>query len=530
MADMDESPEQLAQELSDLRQREIETSEALRQSQDQLGMALETARMGSWEWDLKTGRLTYLAGLERLLEPGGAASDRTRHDFMERVHPADRQLLEQSFDKTVADGADYDFEFRLLWGDGVRWFRAKGLVFFDRSGEAVRMIGVLMDVDSGRRVEEQLQQAQKMEAVGRLAGGIAHDFNNQLTVICGQVELLKLMMEPTDPLQTEVEIIGRAAGQATLVARQLLAFSRKEVAQPIVFDATAALDDCLKMLRNLIGEDIDIRTVSGTQSLHVKIDPVQLQQVIINLAINARDAMPRGGALTLGATMEDAVQHADLPPGAYAKITVSDTGCGMDPEALAHMFEPFFTTKGVGKGTGLGLSTVYGIVTQNDGAVVAASDPGHGTTVDVYLPIVAAPDGPVQDGAPVPESPGGSETILLVEDEDQVRQLLSRVLSLRGYRVLEADCGANALEICRSNDEEIHLLLTDIVMPGMDGRELAQHLRALRPKMKVIYVTGHAEERLGQTVEGSLLRKPFTPEAMLAQVHARLAATGQGDS
>ena len=530
MVDTDKSRDQLLLEIADLKQQVAAGAEALRQSEDELNIALEAAHMGTWEWDLRTGEIIHMAGIDRLLEPYRGTFSRTVESFLDCVHPDDRKMVAQSFDR-APEGADYDIEFRLGRSDGdVRWVRAQGLVFFDRSGEAIRMIGVLMDIDRSRGLEEQLRQAQKMEAVGRLAGGVAHEFNNQLMIIGGHSELLQLKMDPADPLKVDVGVIKQAVEHAALVTSRLLAFSRKQVVQPKVLDVNSLIADAEKMLRNLIGEDIDIITTFDIEPMHVRVDPVQIQQVIINLAINARDAMPRGGrfAVTTAAVdVDGTTRHVDLHPGAYTRVTVSDTGYGMDRETLAHIFEPFFTTKGPGRGTGLGLSTVYGIVEQNGGAIAVESEPGIGTTFEIYLPRVEAPsESPDESDLERTEPLGGSETILLVEDEEMVRKLICRVLSESGYNVLEADSGEEALRVCQTN-ADIHLVVTDVVMPGMDGRELAQQLRAMRPEIKIIYVSGYADVLSGPGELEPFLQKPFAPDAILDKVHDVLAAPGR---
>ena len=388
-----------------------------------------------------------------------------------------------------------------------------------------------------RESEEQLRQAQKMEAVGQLAGGMAHDFNNLLMVMRGYGELMLNRLDANDPLRRNAEEIQKAAERATALTQQLLAFSRKQVLQPKVLDLNAVVTDVEKMLRRLIGEDIELTAVLDLALGPVKADPGQIEQIILNLAVNARDAMPQGGRLTLktaNVTLDQAYvrQHMGATPGPYVLLAVSDTGVGMDAETRSHIFEPFFTTKGAGKGTGLGLSTVYGIVKQSGGYIWVESAPGRGTTFEIYLPLVkeAAASGELHPALPA-STPGGSETILVVEDEMSVRKLAAEFLGSNGYRVLEAQDGGEALQVCEEHRAPIHLLLTDVVMPGMSGRELAVRLVGARPEMKVIYVSGYTDDAIvqhGVREEGTVfLQKPFSLDALARTVREALDSKGK---
>jgi two-component system cell cycle sensor histidine kinase/response regulator CckA len=378
-----------------------------------------------------------------------------------------------------------------------------------------------------RESQEQLLQSQKMEAVGRLAGGIAHDFNNLLTAIKGFTELLMLDLDERDPRHGFVQEIQSAAGRAAGLTRQLLAFSRKQVLQPRVLDLNASVADMEKMLRRLIGEDVQLETMLRPRVGHVRADPSQVEQVLVNLAVNARDAMPVGGRLRIETA--DAQLPAELlpvdatePPGPFVLLTVSDTGTGMSPEVQARIFEPFFTTKGQGKGTGLGLATVYGIVNQSGGFVAVESEKGLGTTFRVYLPRVEEAAERATERPALARPSTGTETVLVTEDEPAVRVLVRRVLDRHGYRVLEAESGAQALELLESYPGPVHLLLTDVVMPGMSGRELADRLVPRFPQMRVLYMSGYTDEaivRHGVLDPGiALLEKPFTPDVMLRKI------------
>jgi two-component system, cell cycle sensor histidine kinase and response regulator CckA len=381
--------------------------------------------------------------------------------------------------------------------------------------------------------EARLRQSQKMEAVGTLAGGIAHDFNNLLTAINGFSEMVLLRLSKHDPIRREVEEIKRAGYRAASLTRQLLAFSRKQVMQPKVLDVNAVVADIARMLRRIIGDNVELVTRTADSLGMVKVDPGQLEQVIVNLVVNARDAMPSGGKLTLE-TMSTKLdptftaRYPDVPSGAYVVIAISDTGTGMSPEALSHLFEPFFTTKGHGKGTGLGLSTVYGIVKQSGGHVSVHSEQGKGTTFKIYLPQVAEAPEPHESSTRIRLAPGGSETILLVEDEEVVRALARSVLEMNGYKVIEAANGEEALQLFEHPKLEIDLLLTDVVLPGMNGRELYERVLAERPKLRVLYSSGYTADAIvhdGVLDPGiAFIQKPYSPASLAREVRAVLDA------
>jgi len=393
-------------------------------------------------------------------------------------------------------------------------------------------LAMALDVTRRKSLESQLLQAQKMEAIGRLAGGVAHDFNNLLTIIFGSSDVLLEDLSGDYPHRAEVEEIMKAARRAASLTRQLLAFSRRQVLELQVLDLNALVANLEGMLRRLIGEDVEFRTVLTPARGTVLADPGQLEQVIMNLAVNARDAMPQGGKLTIETAVADldesyAQAHIPVKPGSYMMLAVSDTGIGMDVETKAHLFEPFFTTKEKGKGTGLGLAMVYGIVKQTGGYVWVYSEPGRGTTFKIYLPRVeAAPEPLVPKPAPV--SLRGSETVLMVEDEEAVRRLIRKVLETRGYVVIAAEGGAEALRLANAHDGVIHLLVTDVVMPGMSGRDLAQYLGSVRPETKVLYLSGYTDDAIIQhgVLEPGIafLQKPFTPQGLARKVRQVLDA------
>ena len=431
------------------------------------------------------------------------------------------------------EGEPQRFEF---WG-----LRANGEVFPKEvrlnkgtyMGQEV-IIAFAQDITVRKQLEEQLLQAQKMEAIGKLAGGVAHDFNNLLTVINGYSDLLLQQVSPDNPLYVSIQQIQKAGVRAAELTAQLLAFSRRQVIQPVVMNINNVVRETEKMLRRLIGENIELETYLDEHLGNIRADIGQIEQIIINLAVNSRDAMPRGGKLVIETSNvfldeEYAQHHIDVIPGEYAMLAITDTGIGMDKETQAHIFEPFFTTKGVGEGTGLGLSTVYGIVRQNSGTIWVYSEPGAGTTFKIYLPIVQKELEKKQQSLRIPTHLRGSETILLVEDDDNVRKLAREVLHSNGYHVIEAHNGKEALQLQQEHPGKIDLILTDVIMPGMSGKELVEELLLLRPEIKVIYCSGYTDNTIvhqGILDEGTIfIQKPFSPLSLLEKVRMALDET-----
>jgi signal transduction histidine kinase len=397
----------------------------------------------------------------------------------------------------------------------------------------IRMRGSLESTQQEQKqLEERLRQAHKMEAVGRLAGGVAHDFNNLLTIIRGNSDLLKDREGSDSFHQKCVEQIQKASGRAVSMTRQLLAFSRMQVLQPRVLDLNEVVAEMGKMLPRLIGEHIEYSFSPEPKLAHVKADPGQIEQVILNLAANARDAMPRGGKLsvyTANVLVDEAkaAKRQPMTPGMYTLLSVGDSGIGMDEATKTHIFEPFFTTKEIGKGTGLGLATVYGVVKQSGGFIWVESSPGAGTTFEIYLPQAAGKAASPETEERVSKLPGGSETVLVVEDEAGVRELACQFLRVKGYTVLEAEGGHMALDIARRHTGVIHLLLSDMVMPKMSGGELAAQLKAIRPEIQIAFMSGYSEFSRGDLGKGfpeaPVLQKPFSPASLVEIVRVALA-------
>ncbi|MFN8187089.1 MAG: ATP-binding protein [Gaiellales bacterium] len=460
--------------------------------------------------------------------------------FLEILHPDDRAGVVRAMEQIRSSGQDQVIEYRVVAADGrIVWLRDGGTVLRDEAGNPCLLQGYLLDISEQKegelersRLEEQMRQTTKMEAVGRLAGGIAHDFNNLLTAIQGYGELALSRLEPDDPQRRDLEEIQRAAERAAALTRQLLAFGRRRLLQPQAIDVNAVVSDIEMMLRRLIGEDVELVTDLDPELGTVRADAGHVEQVLMNLAVNARDAMRDGGRLEITTRSIDRApkgiaRELDLPPGPYVVLAVSDTGRGMAPEVQERIFEPFFTTKGAGEGTGLGLATVYGIVRQSGGHIAVESAPGKGSTFRIWLPVGGEPMERIEPPRPEP-LPEAAETVLLVEDDESVRTMVCRVLEQQGYSVLEAATGEEALEIAVERGDEIDLVFTDVVMPGMGGVELVEHVRAIRPELEVIFMSGYAE---GISRRGALdptapfLQKPFTPSTLAQVVRRTLERT-----
>lgn len=443
------------------------------------------------------------------------------------LHPEDQDRI-LATESTLETTSHLIMEYRFCRRDGTYfWVRDEKRVLFDSHHQPTEIVGSWSDITERVRLEEQLRQSQKMEAVGQLAGGIAHDFNNLLTVIIGYSELLLTKMPSTDPKRTNVADIKHAGEQAAALTRQLLAFSRKQILDPKIIDLNETVSRIEKMLRRLIGEDIILTTILPPSVSKVKVDPGQLEQVIINLAVNARDAMPQGGYLTIETGMaelddEYCRSRPECTPGWYTQFSLSDTGCGMSPEVRNHIFEPFFTTKEPGKGTGLGLATVFGIIKQSGGHIEVYSEVGVGTSFKIYLPAIEEKWTVVQTETPAEDNQHGSEIILLVEDEAIVRTIARLSLETFGYQVIEAGSGGEALELAKTLTEPISLLITDVIMPKMNGRQLATQFQQQFPNLKVLLMSGYTDDAIIRhgVIDDTyaFIQKPFTPNVLAKKV------------
>jgi PAS domain S-box-containing protein len=507
--------------------------DALRKSEARLEHAQQIAELGSWEAparSMETGPsaepLQWSNELYRIWGVSRESFTPRPSTIAPTVHPEDHAAVLAAMKACLETGKPFRLEHRIIRPDGAqRWVRQHGELQTDDSGNP-RIIGTAQDVTEYRRLQDQFLQAQRLESIGRLAGGVAHDFNNLLTVIicCSELVLEEL---PADGFAaTSVGEIRKAAQRAAALTEQLLAFGRRQVVQPKVLDLNLVIQDVEKMIGRLIGEDIELIAHLGAAG-KVIADPNQINQILMNLAVNARDAMPRGGKLIIETRdFTESGSRPELAGGSYVELAVSDTGSGMDEYTRSHLFEPFFTTKDKAKGTGLGLSTVYGIVKQAGGHIFVYSECGLGTTFHIYLPRAEGEViSPEVSNAPAADL-SGAETLLVVEDQAEVRHLAMEVLESYGYKVLGAASGLDALQLCEIYTGSIHLMVTDVVMPGMTGPELAAKLTALRPRMKVLFMSGYADKLVaaGGGLAGNMayLQKPFSPVSLAAKVRETL--------
>jgi PAS domain S-box-containing protein len=508
-----------------LKQRE----EALRDNVERTVFALDAARIGVWEMDVASGQLTWSEGIQRVTGFAPHQLPRERDAFVELIEPDDRARLLDGLGAAVASRDAVEFQFRMRGPDGsLRWLEGKGKVFGEPNAPA-KMVGVAADITARKQLEEQFLQKRKIEAVGRLAGGIAHDFNNLLLAISGYSEIVSDRLGPLHPSAVHVQKIWKAAESAASLTRQLLAFSRRQVLQPQLIDLNAIVEHIGSLIERLIGEEILFETRLTQPLALVSADPSQIEQVVMNLAVNARDAMPGGGRLTIETANVDldehfVGQHRGAAVGPHVMLAVSDTGVGMDEAIQQRMFEPFFTTKERGKGTGLGLATIYGIVKQSGGSIWVYSEPGKGSCFKVYLPLaIARPGGELEaEAEPSAAALRGSETILVVEDQPEVRAVTSEMLHAYGYTVLEASGGSEAIAMGRQHAGVIHALLTDVVMPEMSGREVAARLKADRPDLRVVYTSGYTDNAIvhhGVLDSGlAFLQKPFASTLLAKKI------------
>jgi len=513
----------------------------LNESRQRVQVAIDAAKLGVWSRDLITGEIFWDA---RAREIYGIDNDAviTYDKLLSLIAPEDREPFGRAYPKQFLEEENNPTsEFRISMPDGtVRWVRGFGSVIRDASGGAVRLTGVVMDITQKKMAEQevstleaQLRHSQKMEAVGRLAGGVAHDFNNLLMVIRSYAEMLRDNYVGNDSSRRKLQQILLATERAASLTGQLLAFSHKQITSSKIIDLNKGIGETIKMLKRLVGEDVDLQFHGAPSLWAIKADPDQIVQVLMNLCVNSRDAMPRGGALTIttsNVTLREDSQETHgtvrVPAGEYVELSVSDTGVGISKETQERMFEPFFTTKEVGKGTGLGLSTVYGIVEQSGGHICINSEIGKGACFTIYLPKVADAAA-VSKSVEIDDYESGTETLLVVEDEAALRESICEFLESLGYTILQADSGQNALAVVADFRWQIDLLLTDVVMPRMGGRELSEMLQVFLPELKMIYMSGYTDDavvRYDVRDAGVMfMQKPFSMATLARKVREALA-------
>jgi PAS domain S-box-containing protein len=519
---------------------------ALQISEERLRQAVRVAQLGIYDHDQRSDTL-YWSAQQRAFFGVPAEEPITLQRFLELVHPEDQGVIAAAVKRAHDPASDglFDVEYRIRRPDGtIRWMSNRGQTFFEGEGagrKPVRSVGAVVDVTERRAAEDeranlqaQLAHAQKLETVGRLAGGVAHEFNNMLQVIVASTELLRRCL-PAGQGSRLVADIDRAAGRARDVTRQLLAYSRKQLISPALVNLNLLIADTRKGLARLISEDVELRFVPQAALWTVHIDPAQVDQILMNLVINACDAMPGGGILTIETAnvrldAEYCRQHSGAAPGPYVMLAVVDNGTGMDADTRAHIFEPFFTTKKLGRGTGLGLATVYGIVDQNRGFISVESEPGHGAAFRVYLPRALGLDAtPTATGEASARSAAG--TVLLVEDEELVRRTTAATLEAVGYTVLAASGPGEAIAFCEQRELAIDVLLTDVVMPAMSGKELSERLTALRPDLKVVFTSGYTADVIAHhgvlNTAVAFIAKPYTRDDLARKLQSVL--TGSSD-
>ena len=511
---------------------QLRSAEAAARDRDtRLRLVLEASQVAICEVDLETGTIIDAdARYREISELGDDPLPLPLARSLALAHPEDLPRLLEIIESLRTTGSYRVLEFRMFRSSGaMRWLRGTGKLRTDVPG--TRFVAGLEDITDQKALEAQVAQAQKLESIGRLAGGVAHDFNNLLTVVMGAASLVERSLDRNSPARDEIAEIHRAAERGAALTGQLLAFARRQVIEPRVVSLTSLVTDIVRLLTRVLGEDIEIATLCEAKG-RVRVDPHQIERVLVNLATNARDAMPRGGRLTIetGDVELDSIyvaRHAEMVSGPYVMLAVTDTGEGMPPEAIEHVFEPFYTTKGFDQGTGLGLATCYGIVRQAEGFIQVYSEVGHGTTFRIYLPRVEG-ESKRRAVPPAPLAATGTETVLVVEDEPAIRRIVVRALRDVGYHVLEATDAEDALRIADTVPDRIDMLITDVVMPGIGGRELAERFATARPDAAVLFVSGYTRNAIvhhGVLDEGiEFLQKPFGPAELQARVRRILSA------
>lgn len=525
-ANLARSNTKLRKEIEERKQAE----KATRIATERYELAVAGSSDTIWDWDISANTIYYSDRFNEVMGYDFNEVPKTIDAFYSLLHPKDTESIRTAMERHLKGGIPYSIEHRLKTKSGeYRWFLARGQAIWDKKGNATRMSGSLQDITERRRLEAQLFQSQKMEAIGRLAGGVAHDFNNLLTLITGYAKFALDELKEDTPVYDNVKEILEAGQLATSLTRHLLAFSRKQVIQPKILNLNDILKGTEKILRRLIGEDINLTSIFASELWNIYMDPGQMEQVLMNLAVNARDAMPSGGKLTVETNNIFLGENYFLNHGVenklgqYVMLTVTDNGVGMDEETCFHIFEPFYTTKNRDKGTGLGLSTVYGIVKQNKGFVWVYSEPGKGTSFKVYLPASEEDVRHIDKQEKIPKDMlNGNETILLVEDDEKLLRLAQKNLKSYEYNVLSTSNSDEAMKISDEYEGTIHFLLTDVIMPGMSGKELAIKIETQRPEIKILYMSGYAENVISHhgilDKNINFIQKPFSPGDLVRKI------------
>lgn len=516
------------------------TEMELKLSQSRLSDAQRLAHIGHWELTPETGKLFWSEEIFRIFEIDPDGFEASYQAFLDATHPEDREKVHNAYSDSLETKQPYKIEHRLLMGDGrIKYVQERCKTDYDGDGNPVKSIGTVQDITESKLIEaenkklqEKIVQAQKMESVGRLAGGVAHDFNNMLCVIQGHLDLAMTEVDPGNPLYNSLEEIRNAARRSSDLTRQLLAFARQQPIAPQLLDLNHVIEDMLKMLARLIGEDIELAWIPGKDLGRIKLDPTQVDQILANLCINSRDAISSNGKITIetykaSLDASDCEQRPGFFPGDFVVLAVSDNGCGMDRRTISRLFEPFFTTKKADQGTGLGLATTYGIVKQNKGFINVYSEPDNGTTFRIYFSVYKGKHAaPVTETAPESIT-GGNETILLVEDETMILKFCSKLLQKLGYRVFAASSPKQALGLAKTHGPSIDLLITDVIMAQMSGKELAESLTGDFPDLKTLYISGYTANVIahhGILEDGIMfLQKPFSKGQLAKKVRQALA-------
>ncbi|PKK88895.1 MAG: PAS domain-containing sensor histidine kinase [Candidatus Wallbacteria bacterium HGW-Wallbacteria-1] len=535
---IDGKPTYLAGYTIDITEQKL-NEEKLRKSALRLKEAQQLAKIGNWELNPETGKLHWSDEIFRIFEIDPSLFGATYEAFLQAIHPDDRDRVNRAYRQSLHDHSNYSIDHRILMNDGrIKYVHEECVSEFDSNGKPLLSRGTVQDITAHtlaeidrENLQTQLLQVQKIESIGRLAGGVAHDFNNMLSIILGNSEMIMENIGADNPLRTNLEEIRNAAERSANLTSQLLAFARKQTIMPKVLDLNHTVEHMIVMLKRLIGEHIDIIWSPVENLWPIMIDPSQIDQILANLCVNARDAIHGSGRIAIETTMVTIDQAAcsensESQPGDFVLLSITDNGCGMSKETMGHLFEPFFTTKEIGEGTGLGLATVYGIVRQNSGFINVSSEPGQGTTFKIFLPRFHSSDETPATPAPVSHTPSGNETILLVEDEAALLKMTRIMLEKQGYRVLSAGRPNEAITMAEKFEPRIDLCITDVIMPEMNGRELTDKIVLFHPEIKLLFMSGYTASMIDDQGiienERIFIKKPFTMKNLAVKIRNTL--------